>query len=448
MKYYKDLQFHLVLIPITDTSYLQKGFQFRFRNRATISGTSSNPGKITMTVDQWHIDYVYLDSSRTAKYTNDDVSFYKPLASVLTTYTAMPFDQFKESYNTNGVKSQIEFNLRNNSDTATYFPDRRVQIIERNKPRSKLDIIGPYNIAPQHSETYLIDFDKEFLIETKSTKKVIYDIKCYSDSNDKWRGNDTVRNSVIFDDYFAYDDGTSEDGYDCPEGNFLAYGFNTFVKDTLTGVQIYFNPTYMESSNKANFQLVVWNDNNGKPGDTIHTVIGESLKPQVKNEFVTFGFNKPIPVFGKFYVGLKRLTSNLLNIGYDQNTNSQNMLFYSESGKWVQSGSQSSDPATGSLMMRPIMRTKIAANAVPIIESHKQVRVFPNPASEYIQLNNTSDQNAVTKILFYNSLGQIIYSIENPESGSIDIRNIPSGLYFLKIFFHKGNPESVKLLKK
>jgi hypothetical protein len=447
IKYYKDLQFHLVLIPITDNIYLQKGFQFRFRNRASLSGTSSNPGKISMTVDQWHIDYVYLDSSRTAKYANEDISFYKPLASVLTTYTAMPFDQFKESYKYNGIKSQIEFNLRNN-DTITHPPYRSVQITERNKQRSKVDSIGRYNIAPQHSEPYLIYFDKEFLIETKSTKKVAYDIKCYIDSIDKWRGNDTVRNSLILDDYFAYDDGTSEFGYSCSEGNYLAYGFNTFIKDTLTGVQIYFNPTYKESSNNANFQLVVWSDNNGKPGNRIFILADDNLKPKATNEFVPFWFDTAIVVSGKFYVGLKNLTSQHLNIGYDVNTNCQNALFYSYSGDWYTAGSQSSETPVGSLMMRPIMRTKNPTNAVPIIESLSQVRVFPNPASEYIQLNKRSDLNAITKILFYNSLGQIIYSVEKPDSGSIDIRNIPSGLYLLKIFFQKGNPESIKLLKK
>ncbi len=45
--------FEHVLIPITSSDYFKKGFQFRFKNYATISGN----------FDHWHIDYVRLKSN-------------------------------------------------------------------------------------------------------------------------------------------------------------------------------------------------------------------------------------------------------------------------------------------------------------------------------------------------------------------------------------------------
>ena len=50
-----DTVFRLQMIPFNDAAFLQNGFKFRFRNYATIFGN----------VDHWHIDYVFLDKSRT-----------------------------------------------------------------------------------------------------------------------------------------------------------------------------------------------------------------------------------------------------------------------------------------------------------------------------------------------------------------------------------------------
>ncbi|MBK7183945.1 MAG: hypothetical protein IPH89_14055 [Bacteroidetes bacterium] len=45
-----DSSWTLVMIPITDTTYLKDGFQFRFKNYATLSGS----------LDHWNIDIILL----------------------------------------------------------------------------------------------------------------------------------------------------------------------------------------------------------------------------------------------------------------------------------------------------------------------------------------------------------------------------------------------------
>jgi len=52
--------FRQVIIPITDSSYFTKNFQFRFKNYASISDIPSWKSN----VDQWNIDYVYLNIDR------------------------------------------------------------------------------------------------------------------------------------------------------------------------------------------------------------------------------------------------------------------------------------------------------------------------------------------------------------------------------------------------
>ena len=80
--------FNRVMIPIADAIYLEKGFQFRFKNYATLSGN----------LDHWHIDYVRLDAGRSIGDTVIvDVAFVYNTASMLKNYQAMPWKHFLAS---------------------------------------------------------------------------------------------------------------------------------------------------------------------------------------------------------------------------------------------------------------------------------------------------------------------------------------------------------------
>jgi len=58
--------FKIAMIPVMGDSFLVKGFQFRFRNKASIPDNSAVPGKMG-NVDHWNVDYVKLDADRNAK---------------------------------------------------------------------------------------------------------------------------------------------------------------------------------------------------------------------------------------------------------------------------------------------------------------------------------------------------------------------------------------------
>lgn len=76
-----------------------------------------------------------------------------------------------------------------------------------------------------------------------------------------------------------------------------------------------------------------------------------------------------------------------------------------------------------------------------------QINIYPNPANDYININNNSFQNLL-KITIYNTIGQILYTKQNITSNNlqIDISNYKSGLLFIKI---ESNNQSIiyKLLK-
>ena len=70
----------------------------------------------------------------------------------------------------------------------------------------------------------------------------------------------SVRYQQFFN-YYAYDDGSAENGYGLGGAGTanasVAYQFNTFRKDTLRGVKMFFNRTYDDASQDY-FRIGVW----------------------------------------------------------------------------------------------------------------------------------------------------------------------------------------------
>jgi hypothetical protein len=434
-------KFKLAMAPVIQDRYRKKGFRFRFRNTASITGDVY--GKLGMT-DLWHIDYVYLDTGRTQKDTiYHDMTFYKPMSSVLKDYTSMPFNQFIAS--TSQLKSTIEFSIRNN-DSLTLSPQKNIRYTEiathnsttQDILKDKVDGFSFYTVSP----------DLENPFTTNNTKNVVYEIKEFIDHLDKWPWNDTVKYIQKFLNYFSYDDSTSEGGYGMEDMNgIVAYGFNTYESDTLTGVKIFFNPTLNDVNKSYYFKLAVWANNKGKPGVLLYKDKA-GRQPVALNEFDTYALDSAIFIKDtRFYVGWYQVDDNFLNVGYDLNTNSRSNIFINTYGQWLQAGSDNGEVLPGSLMLRPVFRSNLTTG-IPILIKNTEIRISPNPATDYLTISGITALNTVDRILVFNTIGQIIKDLPHPTSETIDISSIPQGLYIVKVIFHNGTSESFKLLKK
>ena len=159
---------------------------------------------------------------------------------------------------------------------------------------------------------------------------------------------DTLTYRQKFFNYYAYDDGTPEEGYGLtPEGAKLAYRFRLNVKDTLRAIQMFFNHT-LNDANERYFNLMVWQDNNGKPGEVIYSQLNEKVEYSSNLlGFHTYMLDEPVPVNGIFYIGWEQQSSENLNLGYDRFNNAQENIYYNSTGEWFQS------IYNGALMMRP-----------------------------------------------------------------------------------------------
>ena len=80
--------------------------------------------------------------------------------------------------------------------------------------------------------------------------------------------------------------------------------------------------------------------------------------------------------------------------------------------------------------------------------SENNVQFFPNPASNVLNFNFSSKENAITHFVIFNTLGSIVYKRENLISSehTIDVRNWDNGIYFFQLQSANGNTEQGKFV--
>lgn len=375
--------FQQVFIPVRDPRFLKKDFRFRFKNYASLPRV---PGYDDMNnnADHWNIDYVYLDTARSSNVTAvNDVSMITSLGSLLKTYQSIPWKHFPKAYVTE-LRSNIDISYRNN-DTTTRNVTRILKIT--NLKDLKTDSVngGTVNALPGRLNTFSFPCKYPFIFyEADST---VFEIQSYllTDEQDyKW--NDTVVRYQRFYNYYAYDDGSAENGYGLRgEGTAnasIAYRFESFKPDTLRGVNMYFNRTLGDYSQNY-FYLAVWDHDrvsNG-PGELLYRMSGVRPEyPEGLNRFYTYTLDTILVVRDFFYVGWIKTTETMLNVGWDVGNNHRDKIFYNLGQGWVNTG------FNGSLMVRPLMGGELS---FPVAEKEipeLRLEVYPNPASEVFHL--------------------------------------------------------------
>ncbi|HRR16992.1 MAG TPA: T9SS type A sorting domain-containing protein, partial [Bacteroidales bacterium] len=421
--------FKPVIINIADSRFLKKGFRFRFINHASLSSAVSDPS-MAGNSDIWNIDYILLDKNRhPADTIPPDVAFTLPVRSVLKTYEEMPWNQFRQVF-LSEMGPYITINYRNN--------DR----IVRNVTRS-FQITDVYNNSVVHSFTAgatnidsgaVVTYNAGLIytFNSSSTDSALFRIKCYltTDAFDR-KQNDTIVYYQRFGRCFAYDDGTSEGGYGISglgsRNAMLAYRFKSFVPDTLRAVQICFNDSYQNANQRA-FDLMVWDNNKGIPGNVIYTqedmVVkqGESI-----NGFYTYVLDKPVEIIGDFFVGWRQRSETFLNAGFDLNTPHNGRQLYYLNGEWNVS------QMSGSVMIRPVFGPEIKSSDInnPLY-NEMRIKIWPNPASEYIYIG-IGNQPLVSDIgiTIIDLAGRIILKSNYYNSDRLDISALPAGIYFV-----------------
>lgn len=430
-----DSSWTLVMIPIADTAYLKNGFQFRFYNRATISGNT----------DHWNIDYVYLNKTRNINDTTfEDVSFVYNTPSLLNAYSAMPWRQYSASDMKVNYSTTIRNNhtaIKNGNFSYKIYDDLGTQVNTTYSGGSNnldpFSIVGYINYIPFTNPPLNYTIPSLTNAERFTIESIV------NSTPDNERGNDTVRHVQDITNYFAYDDGTAENSFGLSTLYAqLAEQFTLNVADSLQYIDIYFNP-FLTNASIYTFNLYVWSDAGGTPGTPFYvgaSAVSPAYGGVTYNQFIRYQLDAPLYLgTGKFYVGFKQNTNQFLNVGVDKNNNSQTKIFYNVSGTW------NASPFFGSLMLHPVFGS--ASEFSGIADSPKttsDIFVYPNPANDRLFIKRTNENEKINFSIF-DLLGKTI--INNAVySDFIDVSMLDGGIYFVQLNDGK-NCSSVKFIK-
>jgi hypothetical protein len=436
--------FKAVIIPVNHSRFLKRGFQFRFVNYASLSQNLSDPSMVG-NCDIWNIDYLVIDKNRNqADTVFADVAFRLPVRSVLKRHESMPWKQFKQ-ISLQEMGSSIPVQYRNN-DVITRNITRNFEFWDEYKKTVVHSFSpGATNIDPLTNVDY--NAGLVYTFNTDNPDSALFRITCSlkTDAFDP-KENDTVIYYQAFKNYFAFDDGSSEGGYGInglgSRNAMLAYRFTSFMQDTLRAIQICFNDSYMDASKRA-FDLMVWDDNNGSPGNVLHAE--EEVMVQQGdfiNGFYRYMIPGGVPVNGIFYVGWKQRSETFLNAGFDVNTPHNGKQFYWINGEWNQS------QVDGSVMIRPVVGDPLKITGIDDIYAKNKniIRIWPNPASDHI----TVDRGDIPLwgqfyISIYDLSGRELIKAE--ISDHIDITSLQRGIYIV-ITSYNGKPVGYNRLIK
>jgi hypothetical protein len=423
-----DQKFKPVIIPVNKTRFLKKGFQFRFINYASLSPNLNDPSMVG-NCDIWNIDYVLLDKNRDAGDTVfADVAFRLPLRSLLKSHEAMPWKQFRK-IELREMGSSIPVHYRNN-DIITRNVTRNFEIWDVYKnSQSHFFTAGATNVSPLTNVDY--NANLVYTFKTDNPDSALFRITC-SLKTDEFdpKGNDTIVYFQNFKNYFAFDDGSSEGGYGInglgSRNAMAAYRFVSFIQDTLRAINICFNDSYMDANKRA-FDLMVWDDNNGMPGNVIYSREEVMVEQgDAINGFYTYNIPEGVMVNDVFYVGWKQRSEAFLNAGFDINTPHAGRQLFWLNGEWKQSQVQ------GSIMIRPVVGDALKITSIDdtYYSDKNLIRIWPNPATDYFNVNTEELKNSgLIYITVIDLSGRELLKV--PFSERIDISSLEDGIYFI-----------------
>ena len=437
--------FKQVMIPITDLKFFRDDFYFRFYNYASIVSSSLPSNRSNE--DNWSIDFVYLNINRTIDDTDYPMlTFSGQQPSFFNRYQSIPYRQYRINPYTL-TREYLDIDVANldgiDHEANYYYTVQQIGGGQHYTRTVRPTIIPPYKTdgylecseyespaCPNVGELFAISLDYD---------SVSYQISHYLyDST----ANPPLVDSMVYRigmyNYYAYDDGIPELGFGVrPAGGRFAVRFDVADFDTIQGVQLLFNHTLNDANNKY-FDIVIWKDANGKPGEELYRL--ENQRPQWQDQIYRFSyyrFDKTVALAGAFYIGIEQRSDDLINIGFDTSIDNIDYNFVNTNGSWQQSSKH------GSLMIRPVVGASyfIGVEENGPSTGSETFRIYPNPVSNILHIEGDIDGGQVS---IYDLMGRMVYQSEYQTE--IPVSQLNDGLYFLSITTSEGQVINQKFI--
>jgi hypothetical protein len=422
-------QFKQAVIPIRATVYLHESFQFRFRAFGRQSGN----------FDSWHLDYIYLNKNRrvsSALFSND-IACSTPISAILKRYTAMPLMQLLVNP-ARELADSVTFRVHNLDQGFDYTGYNYYVKNANSKDTLQKQIVSSVGVeGNSFLDIKLPNTIAKSLTGNKLNLKVGVLLTTTDGliDNVNLKMNDSINSFVTLDNYYAYDDGTAEQGAYLTKGfGRAAVQFINNKPDVVSAIRINLQPSLINIAGNAITVQVMDNDK-GKPGKVMRGFYTKIQYSDKQNGFIEYPID-PVAVKDTFYVGYLQLTDDEpIIVGLDNNTPQfVHKHFYNVSNEWV--NASKSDTNTfrairGSLMIRPVMggtvKTEITLGTEEEIQN-RNLQLFPNPTNDVIRWNDNSLKNV--EIIDLSGKSIIQQKVEQTE---ISLSTLNSGMYLLRL---------------
>ncbi|MEM9327382.1 MAG: T9SS type A sorting domain-containing protein, partial [Bacteroidota bacterium] len=243
--------------------------------------------------------------------------------------------------------------------------------------------------------------------------------------------NDTLRQTYLLHQHYAYDDGTAEfsAGINLDQGQ-VAVQFVSRELDTLTHIDVHFPA--LPTTDGRPMDIVVWKDltEDGEITRASHIVQGSSQR----NEFTRIRLSRGQILQDTFYIGFQQFTDDYVGVGLDRsNEAATGKVFVNVTRDWVQN-----TEIVGALMMRPvfgdaddlILSSPSSAPTTPTL--------YPNPAETFLRIEGRYDRLEV-----FDLGGR--QRLRSSYTTELDVSQLPRGLYIVR-FYSGRDATTTKLI--
>lgn len=411
--------FAQVFIAVREQRFLHNNFQFRFRSVGQQSGM----------LDVWNVDYVELDKNRRkGQVTTRDIAISRSVSRLLKNYTAMPLQQFLE-HPEEALSEEVNATLNNLGNFPGAISWRG--FIKRTGAARADTFLVAQGLIPSLAREYEIKgiprisnlalpgehftVQHGFILDTR-------------EQNLRQRANDSTSRKTVFADYYAFDDGSAEGGF-----NYNATGTSQVAQrvvlnrpDQVRGFRVHF----LQVGNGlpgTSLALRIWDEENGRPGRVLRQESFQINYSTELNGFYEVIFSNPVNVSDAFYIGWSQPGNLFVNIGFDRNEQVQGRFLWSTANGWQ------ADTFKGAVMLRPLM----TGMALGIEEelAQKAIQLFPNPSSGEVFI-----EGEYKALRVYDITGREVYTHHYTVGASgkpLYLKHLASGAYTARIETNK-----------
>ena len=455
--------FRQQIFPISQSPYFHGSFRFRFR--AT--------GNQNLSRDSFGLDYIYLNSNRSAADTTfADVALSQELSNPLRRFTSLPAWQYAAA-----PTSELSTTLgatanRLTAPTTAANPINPLPITWQGVVRELSNGgFGPATwlsggnpvLAAARQVPITGDATAAALPASAGTRRYRYQLQLQTnETNPLTLANDSLSRDLELADYYAFDDGTAEASFSLTARStgpvtYFAYALDLNKSDAVKSVRLapIFNniPTTAGGENYADrpVTVAVWADDKGQPATaplatktgTLRNPLNPANAGTTLPVFQEITFDQPVAVAGRCYVGFGQASSGqFLGYGYDLgNAAPASAVYQQANGTW----GPITLPLPGAVLLRAVMTNGVLATRAAQALS-AQFSLYPNPSTLGATVQVSGPAFGAAALL--DVLGRPVWQQPAAEAGQPTLRlpaTLPAGVYLARFILADGRVATRRL---